>query len=314
MREWLAVSILAATTASCFGERAARVEQERPSVASVSGVPFYADEFRRLFRRVQVDDPEGFPSSKSRKMQKQVLLDSLIDRHLVVQAAERVNALVTSAEVEAAFSRSRASWPDEEFRLLLSDTELTPSELKQELRSQLMVRRYFADHVYSRVAVTDEEIEAVLEAHPEKLIIPERVRARHIVVRTEEEADKVARKIRQGLSFEDAAMEYSLSPEGKSGGDLGTFTRGQKPPIFEQVCFKLQTGVVSAVTPSEFGFHLFQVLEHHAEGMRPLADVRAKVEELLRRDKEREAQRVKIAQLRKAATIIVQERVLASIH
>ncbi len=287
---------------------------ERPLVARVGGVPIYADDFKHELARVRLDGQDGLPAAGTEEAQKRALLDNLIERQLVVQEAERKNVIVGSDEVETAFARSHAGWRDEDWRALLKDKDVTPTELKAELRELLLVRKYFREHVFSRVAVTDQEIETYLSAHPEMLLSPEQVRARQLVVKTEEEAQHILQEIKEGLPFEDAAMKYSLSPDGKTGGDLGFFARGYMPSVFDETCFNLTPGQVSGVVASDYGFHLFKVLEKKPEQARPLDQAREAAERILRRQRESEAEAAKVAELKKGAVIDIKEDQLARIH
>jgi peptidyl-prolyl cis-trans isomerase C len=289
-------------------------KEDRPLVARVSGVPIYADELKREYRRIRLDDVDGIPAAGTEETQKRALLDNLIERHLILQEAEHANVIVGTDEVEAAVARARAGWDESDFNAQLSEKDITPSELKTELREQLLIRKYFRDHVFSRIAVTDHEIEAYVEAHPEKLTAPEQVHARYLVVRTQEEGDHVLAEIKAGLPIEDAAMKYSLAPDAKNGGDLGWFVRGVMPRVFDDVCFSLPAGQTSKVVPGEYGFYIFKVLEKQPAQPRTLEGVREQIETLMRRDKERAAQESKIAELRKAAVIDIQEEQLAHIH
>jgi peptidyl-prolyl cis-trans isomerase C len=288
--------------------------EERPLIARVGGVPIYVDEFKREFRRIRLDDQEGLPPAGAEEAQKKALLDDLIERRLVLAEAERKNVIITSAEVDGMFARTRSGWQDDDFDALLRGKDVTPTELKTELRDLLLIRKYFSDHVFSRVAVTDREIDEHLEQHPEALLAPEAVRARHIVVKTQDEANKILQQLKGTLAFEDAAMSLSLSPDGKNGGDLGFFARGVMPSVFDEVCFSLPPGQISKVVASDYGFHIFKVIEKRPPHARPLGTVKEEIEVELRRAKERAAQHTKVEELKKAAIIDVREEQLARIH
>ncbi len=308
----LALAVAAAAPA-CKGRLSSK--DDRPLIARVGSIPIYVDEFKREYNRLKLDgDGEGVPPAGAEAAQKHALLDNLIDRRLLLQDAERSNVLVGTDEVEAAFARARAGWDAEEFNKNLSEKDLTQAEYKNELREDLLIHKYYRDHVFSRIAVTDQEIEAYIAAHPEVLVEPERVRAQHIVVKTEEDAARVLGEIKAGLSFEDAAMKYSLSPAGKNGGDVGLVARGVMPKAFDEVCFGLPVGQTSKVIAGDNGFYLFKVLEKRPQQVRSVESVRDEVESLIRRDKERAAEEAKLAELRKAASINIQEAELARIH
>ncbi len=85
------------------------------------------------------------------------------------------------------------------------------------------------------------------------------IRASHILVKTEQEANNLLSQIRQGTSFEALAQQHSQCPSGKSGGDLGFFGKGQMVPAFETVAFGMEPGQVSAPVKTQFGYHIIKV-------------------------------------------------------
>jgi parvulin-like peptidyl-prolyl isomerase len=144
---------------------------------------------------------------------------------------------------------------------------------------------------------------------------PERVHAQQIVVRTREEAARVRDEVRRKPgSFADVARRASIGPEGKSGGDLGWFGRGQGMPEVFDACFKLPVGGVSEVIPSPYGFHVFKTLEKRAPTRRSLAEARPALQQRLLREKRARAQEQYVAALRSRATIEVHKAVLAAVN
>lgn len=86
--------------------------------------------------------------------------------------------------------------------------------------------------------------------------------ARHILVETEDQALDLKKQIESGdAKFEDLAREHSKCPSGsRSGGDLGTFGRGQMVREFDEVVFSdLPIGQVSDVVKTQFGYHILEV-------------------------------------------------------
>jgi len=291
-------------------------EDERRVVATVNDTPIYVDALQRELQRGSFDDDEGgVPTMASRQVQKRVMLDNLVDRRLLSTEAEHHHVVVGINEVEGAYQRTRAGWDSEEIDALLQRKDVTPAELKRDLRDLITIQKYLRDHLFARIAVTDKEISDHIEGHPEVQIQSEEVHALHIVVKTEEKAEAVLREIRsRTVAFGDAAEAHSLSPEAKSGGDLGFFTRGSMPGIFDEICFNLRVGEVSKVVASDYGFHLFKVVERRAEALKPVTQVRDTVEQMLRHDQERQAHRDKVAELRKAATIVIHNKELARVQ
>jgi len=87
------------------------------------------------------------------------------------------------------------------------------------------------------------------------------VRASHILVDTEKEADRILKKINKGKSFEDMARKFSSCPSGRKGGDLGYFGKGQMVPEFEKAAFNMEAGQVSPPVRTQFGYHIIKVVD-----------------------------------------------------
>lgn len=83
-----------------------------------------------------------------------------------------------------------------------------------------------------------------------------KVRASHILVKTEEEANKLYEEISAGADFAELAAEHSLCPSGRNGGDLGFFGRGMMVKPFEDAAFELEVGGLSKPVETQFGWHL----------------------------------------------------------
>ncbi len=89
----------------------------------------------------------------------------------------------------------------------------------------------------------------------------DRVKASHILVKTEQEAKDLIAKINTPEDFANLAAEYSLCPSGANGGDLGFFGRGMMVKPFEDAAFSLETGKVSEPVQTQFGWHLILVTD-----------------------------------------------------
>ena len=85
-----------------------------------------------------------------------------------------------------------------------------------------------------------------------------KIKARHILVNQEFEAQDLLKKLQDGKTFEQLAKEHSLCPSKADGGDLGEFGKGAMVPSFETAAFALQVGEVSAPVRTQFGYHLIQ--------------------------------------------------------
>ena len=83
--------------------------------------------------------------------------------------------------------------------------------------------------------------------------------ARHILVPTEKECVVLKQQIEGGLDFAAAAKKHSKCPSGAQGGDLGSFSKGQMVPEFDQVVFSGEVGKVHGPVKTQFGYHLVEI-------------------------------------------------------
>ena len=227
-----------------------------------------ADFERELGRSLELPDGASAPTPEQLDALRKTILQGLVDRMLLLQEAKARGITLTEAEVDQRVAKLKADWPAEEFKALLAQRQQTMDELRADAIAQLTQERLFHDVVYPRVAVTEEEIRADVDAHPERSQEPEQVHAAQIVVKELDEAKEIRSQLRNGAKFADLARERSLSADAKAGGDLGWFPRGVMPEAFDQVAFSLGAGQISDVVPTDYGFHIFKVLESAPPGRR----------------------------------------------
>jgi peptidyl-prolyl cis-trans isomerase C len=82
----------------------------------------------------------------------------------------------------------------------------------------------------------------------------------HILVKTQNEAEKIKLLLSKGGDFQQLAKKYSLCPSGKKGGDLGEFSPGTMVKAFDNVVFKKEILTVHGPIKTQFGYHLIKTL------------------------------------------------------
>lgn len=84
--------------------------------------------------------------------------------------------------------------------------------------------------------------------------------ARHILVKSKEEAESLKQQLSKGADFAKLAKKHSTCPSGKKGGDLGEFGPGKMVPAFDKVVFKMPVLKVHGPIKTKFGFHLIETI------------------------------------------------------
>jgi peptidyl-prolyl cis-trans isomerase C len=292
----------------------AALEMDDRVVALVNGEVISKTDFEAELAR-ELGFADGINPQRPEQVEpvKRALLNTLIERTLLLQAAKQGGITAPAAEVERRMLRMRADFPAEGFNQALANGQLSMAELKQKTEALIITEKLFAQAVYPRVAVTEEEIRRHFEEHADEYKEPQRVRAAQIVVKTLDEAKRVQKELRGGKKFPDLARRYSLSADAKVGGDLGYFERGVMPAAFDEAAFALAVGEVSEIVETDYGFHLFKVLDKKEPRRKELMEVRSTIETRLLEKKRADAQAAYVKSLQEKAELRVNESLLQTL-
>ena len=158
--------------------------------------------------------------------------------------------------------------------------------------------QYSVNKFLKGIEITDVEILEYFESNKEQFKKPETMLASHILVKEEEQANDILEKINNGLSFEDAAKEFSDCPSKDRGGDLEEFARGSMVPEFEEAAFNSEVGIVDKPVKTQFGYHIIKVLKKNEAESLELKDVKDQVKQTLLQSNQQQAYMEKTNQLK----------------
>lgn len=127
-------------------------------------------------------------------------------------------------------------------------------------------------------AVTEDAVRRMYEEQVDLVELGDEVRARHILVDTEEEADEVIQLLRGGADFSQLALDRSQDQTTRlEGGDLGYFTPDMVTQAFARAAFDTPVGEISEPFRSEYGWHVLEVEDRRAEDPPTFADMRPRI-------------------------------------
>lgn len=128
--------------------------------------------------------------------------------------------------------------------------------------------------------------------------------ARHILVKTAEEAKKLIEDLKNGADFEVLARDHSTGPSASNGGDLGYFTEGDMVPEFSKAAFSMKVGDVSSEpVQTQFGYHIIKIEDERERAKPTFDEMKGQIEQQLRQGVIRE----KIMELRNKADVEVMD-------
>lgn len=150
-----------------------------------------------------------------------------------------------------------------------------------------------------KAATTPDAMKKVYDEASKQITGEQEVRARHILVETEDEAKAVKAELDKGADFAELAKKKSKDPGSADGGDLGFFTKEQMVPEFSKVAFALEPGKISDPVKSQFGWHIIKVEEKRNRKAPDFEQVKPQIEQYVTR----KAQAEYVAKLRAEAKV-----------
>jgi peptidyl-prolyl cis-trans isomerase C len=140
-----------------------------------------------------------------------------------------------------------------------------------------------------RPQVTEEMIKAAYDEEAAKVAQTERIRARHILLGTEKEAQDILDRLNKGEDFAALAKQYSLDGSKDYGGDLGYFTAPEMVVEFSTAAFALKAGEISQPVKTDFGWHIIKLEDRKMGAAQPYDQVKSAIRNVLLRRKVQEA-------------------------
>lgn len=239
----------AAAAQSSEGEAAGAGDNPNPVVAVVNGEEIRFAELMESAR----DLPPQYQRQLGQILPR--LIDRLVDMKLAAQAAQ-----------EAGLG------DDEEVQKRLE-------ELKKGVMRDVYLQRKVDEYV------TDEKLQAAYQDYLDKEGSKKEVKARHILVESEERAKELIGELDNGADFVELAKEHSTGPSAQNGGDLGYFAKGQMVPAFEKAAFKLDTGeYTKSPVKSDFGWHVIKVTDRRNKEPKSFEEMKSGLRQKLQRE------------------------------
>lgn len=211
-------------------------------------------------------------------------------------AYRNTTAVIKYLSIDPNKYRSKVSFTDEDLKAFFEENK-EDYKIPEKIKVKYVL--FDEDNFDKDIVVTDEEAEAYFLQHKEQFHQSEQVEARHILVRVndfenKEENEKALSKInkaideiKKGAAFEKVAEKYSEDISAKNGGYLGFFKRGEMVKEFEEAAFKLETGQVSDVVKSPFGYHIIKVEKKLEEKDLSFDEVKERIIERIKEEKEK---------------------------
>ncbi len=223
------------------------------------------------------------PQEKQAEFRRQVL-EQLIAKELVYADAKKTGVLI-SKDFKAEYKKVQ-------------------ERVKKELAIQVWQKREL-----DKVKVSNKELKNYYDTNKEEFNEKESVHARHILVKTQEEAKSIvdSLKLLSGSAlkakFIEEAKLKSTGPSGPKGGDLGYFAQGQMVPEFNDKVFSMNIGTISQPVKTQFGYHVIYLEDKKSKKVLAFTEVKSFIDQRLKMEKFKVIMQDKMLKLKNKATI-----------
>jgi peptidyl-prolyl cis-trans isomerase C len=219
------------------------------STASTGGDPVVARVDGEEVHRSEVVQAMQALGPQAQQMPPQVLYPQLLQK-----------VIVTKLVAEKGYADKLQNDPEVKARL-------------KQAESELVAEAYV--HKTIQPKISEDKIKAKYDELASKYKPQDEIRARHILVKTEDEANDIIKQLKGGADFAKLAEDKSQDKgSAKQGGDLGYFPQGAMVKPFADAAFSMKVGDISdKPVKTDFGYHIIKVEDKRKSSPPPISEV-----------------------------------------
>ena len=254
------------------------------TLAMVNGTPITQEDVNSALMQATQGRLAQIPADKQQQFRQQVL-QQLIQRELVFEDAKK-SGILKSPEFKSEFQKIQ-------------------EKIKKDLAIQLWQKKQLQN-----IKVSEKELRDYYNKNKQQFHQPEMVHARHILVKTKEEAQQIIDILKSTPKnlikekFIALARSKSTGPSAKNGGDLGYFAQGQMVPAFNDKVFSMKVGTITQEpVKTQFGYHVIYLEDKKPATTRSFNAIKPFIEQRLKMEKFQKIIAQKIQELQKKANI-----------
>jgi peptidyl-prolyl cis-trans isomerase C len=247
---------------------AAAVNDTSPILATVNGSPITEGVVELYEQQLRARRP-GNPAAQDR----QAILEEIINLELARQGGETQG--------------------------LDKDTKI---QLQIDQQRRAVIATAAIQHELEANPVGDEELKKIYD---EQAPSGTEYKARHILVKEEDEAKTLIVELDNGADFSELAKQKSTGPSGKSGGELGWFSSKQMVAPFSEAVAGMEKGTYTKEpVKTQFGWHIIILDDTREASPPPFDQLKPQLQAFVQKQRVQDY----IARLRKSATIEIKEQ------
>ncbi|NLL61971.1 MAG: hypothetical protein GX240_04195 [Candidatus Atribacteria bacterium] len=249
----LLISFLFIFPVAICGQEEGQIVNEQGILALVNGHAITLNYFNQYW--------DAIPEQYKLQLSKEDFLEQMVIQTLLVQKADEIEL---SADPKVKFQIKNAT-------------------------EQILIQYLIEKEIIEKTELSDDEILSYYEENKENFWKEEEVHALNILTETEEQAEDVLTRLKEGSDFSTLAQEVSIASSASKGGDIGFISKGTFAAEIEENIFALNQDEVSVIIPTDKGFHIFKIIEKNPAHYLTLDEVEEEIKYLLLPQRQQEA-------------------------
>ncbi|HLY42090.1 MAG TPA: peptidylprolyl isomerase [Terracidiphilus sp.] len=289
-------------------------------VARINDQVISTSDYDRAMKELDQEERQHGASMQEISEAHKDLLRNLIDQQLWLSKAKELD-ITGETELVNRLNEIRKQYnlaTLEDLEKAAQEQGVSYEDFKANIRNQIITQEVMREEVGRKISITPGETERYFEAHKQDYAKPESVKLAEILVSTgsgddakvaaaKAKADDIEAKLHSGADFSQLAKSFSDGTTAATGGDMGSYKRGELNKVFEDATFGLKAGDVTTPIQTKQGFVIFKVEEHAAAGAPAYKDVEQDVEQAYYMSKMEPAMRDYLTEMRQEAAITIRQ-------
>lgn len=273
-------------------------------IGTVNGQELYKKDFDFIYNpqyyRLKNSGSKEIPDADIKKL-KDSSFDSLVLITILLQKVEASNMKLEESDyiqINSNLSGSiEANGGIENFRSLLAKNDVSLPQISKDSRNMALINKA-AENLVKDIAAGEEKIKKYYDDNKNKYLESEKVRAKHILFMTMDNAtgegydatkkEEIKKKalevldaIKAGANFDEQMNKYTEDPGTKSSPDGYTFSKGEMVKEFEDCSFSMNVGEISNLVETQYGYHIIKLEEKIPQKQLTLDEVRDQIKSIL---------------------------------
>jgi len=190
---------------------------------------------------------------------KNEIIKNFVNHKLMLKEAKKNGISVKKYKVEQVLENFKTAFGKENLSTYTNRAVLDLDRLRNLIEEQLIIQKFLSSKV-SGIEIKEEDIRDYYDEYIKQYEGVTLYHIYHLVTRDKKTADQARAMMRQRTPFREVAEKYSVGPAGKEGGDLGYIDITNYPEPFH-VVENMRIGTVSNVIKSDYGYHIFKLVD-----------------------------------------------------